>query len=894
MWRIELLGEPRVLGFGHVITQFESKRAVALLAYLALHPRTRHSREVLADRIWPDATVEAARNRLKQALSSLRRQLEPPGLQRGCVIDADRSSIGLRPGSFTCDVTELREAMEAGDEALAQTLLKGDLLPGYYDEWLDDIRFEIDSLGSELLSAFPAQKASVAMPTSPHKVRIPAEATSFIGRESELEEIGILLDRNRWVTVTGFGGIGKTRLAQRAARLVSDADVYYVPAANLTDSFQLAAAIVRTMGSDQTETSVTTIAQLTEGTKTLFVLDNLEQIRSGAAELIHELLESAPETSVLVTSRVPLRTPAECEYHLKPLETPSDSAQTLAVLAANPSVRLFIDRARRSRPDFQLTVGNAESVCHLCQRLDGIPLAIELCAAWSHLGIKTLVRRLDTELGPLSTETQGGAERQGSLERVFDASRSNLSAEAATLLGQLSVFSAGWDWELLSAVAEPAPSLEAFSELIEVSLVRPDNLTDPPRFHLLESVRLFAARSLGEEAKGALEDRFCNAVVRLGRCSAAIEPMPEYDISDQKGWIDLLRREWLNVTEAIKILLAKGRQHDAVRLATDTEWYWAPYVESSAVVSLVKETGLPWARVLELTYLPTGQAPEAVNRELERMAETSDPQLAADCLLRAVKRKVLRQDMQGVADMAYRAANLFETCGDKVGQGQALHVLANSAIVAGDRDLTKRSLSHAEELFSQAGSQLNVVALAYTQSRESYVAKDWPLALERINRCHALAKGIGNLRLLGRTSNLHGVVLRNTGKEAESRIYFFVAMLANQRIREIRGSHVPLWNLALSLGTDGRHREAVPVMGWATQILEDYKMSADDTELVLLREFRESADVALGSVLSAHLDAIGRAHSLDTGVEFLKEALREELDLYDFVVQDTLNLLARI
>ncbi|MBS1712746.1 MAG: winged helix-turn-helix domain-containing protein [Armatimonadetes bacterium] len=882
MWRIELLGEPRVVGYGQTIVRFESKRAVALLAYLTLHPQTRHPREVLVDRIWPEADLDAGRNRLKQALSSLRRQLEPPWLGPGVVIDADRSHIGLRAGSFECDVAEFKEALVRGDTATARAMYRGELMPGYYDEWLEDARFELTSLALDLEDGPRPEPLSEPRPVAKWRRELPAEVTTFVGREDETRQVLDGLDRGRWVTVTGFGGIGKTRLTLQAARQWSEGDAVFVPLADAVEPGQVLSGIVRTLGGDNPQADVAAVAAFVGDRPTLVVLDNMEGAAStSTADALNRLLEQTPGLRLLVSSRVALKGRGESEVRLGPLPLPGPSDDTGA-FATNPSVRLFVDRARNSRPDFQVTPRNAETVSEVCRRLDGIPLAIELCAAWSHLGVRSMLERLGTASSPLRARSTRPEERHNSLEKVFETTCDLLSPAARRLLGQLSVFRGGWDWELLEPVCEGSADFETLSELIEVSVVVPEYESDPPRFDMLVSVRQYAERLLEDTETGATNDRFVRHFTTLASMSRSVAPVPARDIVDQTGWIGFLSDEWPNVQHAAQVAASAGDPVSARTIVEDTEWFWSLYRSDGQILGCLDgDEGLT-ARILRATHgvadRNEGDVAALWDILVDEASRLGDDRILAEAALRKAKFKVLRQNMVGVEETAMMAKSKFEEAGDPVGLGQALHVLANCAIQKGDDEIAARTLDEADRHFRSAGSLVNLAAVAYTRCRALYMKERYAEALPALYACRDVAKGLRNMRFMGRTANLFGVVLRHLGQEDLARVYLYLAFESSREVRDVRAAHIPLWNLFQSLGTEGRWEDAVPVMGASMKAWEThYRSRLDPHDQPLLDRFLESAGSALGPTKMAGLEATGRALTLDECGDYLARILSGEL-----------------
>ena len=218
MWQVELLGGLRATQGERVVTRFETGRVAALLACLALFPRS-HPREELIERLWPDVAPEVGRNRLRNALATLRGQLEPPGVPAGSVLSTDRFAVMLPRQNVETDVARWERLIQARKYAEAEALWKGELLPGFYDDWIVEERERLNALRTSGPTLPPVPSPESPTP-SPQEalVALPGYLTRFFGRTTEREQLAALLDTEHLVTVTGPGGVGKTRISVEVAR----------------------------------------------------------------------------------------------------------------------------------------------------------------------------------------------------------------------------------------------------------------------------------------------------------------------------------------------------------------------------------------------------------------------------------------------------------------------------------------------------------------------------------------------------------------------------------------------------------------------------------------------------------------------------------------------------
>ena len=335
---------------------------------------------------------------------------------------------------------------------------------------------------------------------------LPVSTTSLLGRERAIDKVAGLVERPgvRLVTLTGPGGVGKTRLAVAVGERLRDrfgAGTVFVPLESVTDPGLVLAAIGRAAGADLAGTGspVEALAATFGDGAWLLILDNLEQVVQAAPDL-GELLTRCPQLEMLVTSRTVLGLRAEREYPVPPLPLPADpTTMPLEELESWPAVALFTDRARAVRPGFALTKGNAAAVAEICRRLEGLPLAIELAAARIRLlDPPALLDRLAASLDALGTGAVDLPARQHTLRATVEWSVGLLTGDERSLLEVTAVFTDGWTIQAAAAVAavEEDRALELSEALARHSLIYADSTDLGPRSRMLETVRAFMAERL--------------------------------------------------------------------------------------------------------------------------------------------------------------------------------------------------------------------------------------------------------------------------------------------------------------------------------------------------------------------------------------------------------------
>ena len=515
-WTIELFGGLRAVCKDRSVVRFRTQRGGLLLSILAARPERVHSRDELGELLWPDEDPQRQRLRLRGELSELRTGLGDDIFER-----SGNVGVRVRPG-VTSDVARFEGFLLAAVRAsapeqrlpplqAAASLYRGDLLPGFFDDWsvrerehlragcftvLTRLTLDLELLGRtdearllrrDLADRFPEE----ALPPAPRPAPPSGDsaADGYYGREADLDAVktwaSLSSHAGRLLTLMGPGGMGKTRLARQAlpeATFVALAEVSD-GGAGFFDALQSALGL----SEGEAPTRERVIAALRERSAPLLILDNFEQLVERGAGQVEALLRDVSGLRCVVTSRRRLGIPGERTRALEPLPHA-------------PSVALFLDRARRARPDFAQNPSSLPVVEEIVALLEGLPLALELAAARSVvLGPVQMREQLSARLRFLVNRRDAPTERHRSLRIALDWSIHLLSPELAGLFARLSVFRGGWSLEAAAAVCEGLGivALDALDDLHAHSLisVRFDE-DETPRYDMLTVVREYAEELL--------------------------------------------------------------------------------------------------------------------------------------------------------------------------------------------------------------------------------------------------------------------------------------------------------------------------------------------------------------------------------------------------------------
>jgi predicted ATPase/DNA-binding XRE family transcriptional regulator len=547
----------------------------------------------------------------------------------------------------------------------------------------------------------PPSAEQQAAPTTP--TNLPVQLTTFIDREREIAEVR-RLETAHLLTLTGTGGIGKTRLALEAARTLGNRfpdGVWLVELAPLADPDLVADTIAGALGlrEEPQRPLLTVLIEYLQSHQLLLILDNCEHLVAAVAHMAETLLRACPGLHILATSREPLGIAGETLFRVPPLPFPAmDQLPPLDQLLQNETVRLFRDRATAVQPAFTIDPTNAAALAQVCYHLDGIPLAVELAATRvTVLTVAEIAARLDDRFRLLTTGSRTGLPRHQTLQALLDWSYDLLPEVERILLRRLAVFVGGWTLEMAETVVagwrsgnedsksnltgkptSPSDTLDGLAQLVNKSLVSMEEQAGVARYRMLETVRQYALNKL--QAAGEAEQARQRHLSYFLELAEAAEP--HLTGPQQVEWLVRLEREHDNLRAALGGALAAEETEAALRLAGALWRFWSAHGHLSA--------GRRWLDAA--LAQPDGRFTEARGKALRGAAPLA----------------LVQADYPRATVLLEESLALSRASGDQMGTAQALNTLGAVAYAQNEYEHATTLLEESLTLRRAAGDRHGV------------------------------------------------------------------------------------------------------------------------------------------------------------------------------------------
>jgi predicted ATPase/class 3 adenylate cyclase len=687
-------------------------------------------------------------------------------------------------------------------------------------------------LHPELPGDFPALRSLEAFAHN-----LPAQLTSFIGREHDMTEVDRLLGTTRLLTVTGSGGCGKTRLALQVAADLVEAyahGVWLVELAALSDPALVPQTVAAALGVrvEPGHTATATLSDYLRSRSLLLLLDNCEHLLAACAQLADLLLRACPKVRILATSREGLGITGETTHRVPSLSLP-DRKRLPAVeeLTGFEAVDLFVERATAAMPSFRLNQQNATSVAQVCHQLDGIPLALELVAVRVRsLPVEQIVQRLDDRFRLLAVGSRTALPRQQTLRALIDWSYDLLSEPERVLMQRLSVFMGGWTLAAAEAVAmgdgiEAHEVLDLLTALVDKSLVIYVERNGEARYRLLETIREYGLEILADSGDVAAVRRQ-HAHVFLALAEQASAAMS----ADPKGWVARLETEHDNLRMALDWSIERGETDLALRLAGALGEFWllCGHEEEgrrrlAQVLALAdpahrteaRATALNAAGILSWWQGNNSTARALLEESLAIQREVGHKPGIAASLSGLGDLATFQNDHEQAKALYEEALIIHRELGDRVREAYQLLPLGRISSRQGDYGADRRLIEQSLAIFQALGHRDGLACVLDSLGCTAAVQGDYGAARVLLEESLAICRELGDQRKMAELLDRLGQVAHFGGDYPASRARYEESLAIRRELGDCRSA------FAFSLQNLGRLAQAQGDWGTARTLLEE-------------------------------------------------------------------------
>lgn len=607
---------------------------------------------------------------------------------------------------------------------------------------------------------FPPLKTLDARPNN-----LPVQLSSFIGRDSEKEEIKSHLTSSQLLTLLGPGGTGKTRLSLQIGAEVVDKfenGVWFVELASLTNPEYVSTEIasVFNLTSDGKKDNKELITNYLREKELLLIMDNCEHLIEECAKVSEDLLRICSKLKILTSSREPLHVSGERIYKIPSLSVPDLSGKdSKDVISRNESIQLFCDRASAVKPEFKLTESNLMTVAKLCRELDGIPLAIELAAARIKiLPVEKILEKLDNRFALLTGGKRTSLPRQQTLKALIDWSYDLLSENEKKILMKVSVFKGGWTLEAAENVCvdellDEYEILDLLSNLTDKSLIKTTELGSEMIYGMLETIRKYAEDKLTVSGESDdLKKKFFNYYINLVK-----DTDKELQGRDQKEYLKKIDLHYENIREALNYAIETDAK-EALKFAAEIGRYWelrGYFREGNKYFKEILEKNeqtentdlakaLYWIGYYSTFLGQYDEAEKKLEQCLEMFRQTENREWTANTLIAASLVTLFHQNFEQTEKNAEECLLISDEIGNKNLKAAALRTWGVSRMFNGKHDDARKKLEESRQIYHDTGDRIQLAKTIGNQGALEYFSGNYRKAIDIMQESLEMRRELGD------------------------------------------------------------------------------------------------------------------------------------------------------